>query len=102
MTTTPVVVAENLVRRYGERTVIDHVSLTIDPGESVSLMGTSGCGKTTLLHMLGTLDRPDAGRILIAGADPTKMTGAARAVLRREHVGVGSGGGAWWARRRAG
>jgi ABC-type lipoprotein export system ATPase subunit len=88
MTPTPVLVAENLVRRYGDRTVIDHVSVTVAPGESVSLMGTSGCGKTTLLHMLGTLDHPDEGRILIAGADPTRMTGAARAVLRREHIGM--------------
>jgi putative ABC transport system ATP-binding protein len=88
VTTQPVLVAEDLVRRYGERTVIDHVSLTIAPGESLSLMGTSGCGKTTLLHMLGTLDRPDEGRILIAGADPARMTGAARALLRRKHVGM--------------
>ena len=42
MTSTAVLVAENLVRRYGERTVIDHVSVTVAPGESVSLMGTSG------------------------------------------------------------
>jgi putative ABC transport system ATP-binding protein len=84
----PVLVAEGLVRRYGERTVIDHVSLTVAPGESVSLMGRSGCGKTTLLHMLGTLDRPDEGRILIAGEDPTRMSDAGRSLLRREHVGM--------------
>jgi putative ABC transport system ATP-binding protein len=88
MTAAPALVAETLVRRYGDRTVIDRVSLAVANGESVSLMGTSGCGKTTLLHMLATLDRPDEGRVLIAGTDPTRMSGTARAILRREHIGM--------------
>jgi len=82
-----VLVAEGLVRRYGERLVIDHVSLTIAAGEMVSLMGASGCGKTTLLHILGTLDRPDGGRISLRGRDPAGLSDAARAVMRREELG---------------
>jgi putative ABC transport system ATP-binding protein len=82
-----VLVADNLVRRYDERVVIDQVSLTIGAGEMVSLMGASGCGKTTLLHILGTLDRPDEGRVLLQGRDPARLSDAARAVVRRELLG---------------
>ena len=79
--------ARGLVRRYADRTVVDHVSLTIAAGESVSLMGTSGCGKTTLLHILGTLDRPDEGQLLIGGRDPAALGDGKRARLRRETLG---------------
>jgi ABC-type lipoprotein export system ATPase subunit len=87
MTRTPALEACELVRRYGDRTVIDHVSLQIYPGESVSLMGTSGCGKTTLLHILGTLDHPDEGNLFIDGEDPTNLREGDRARLRREKLG---------------
>lgn len=87
MTNSAALDARGLVRRYAARTVIDHVSLTISAGESVSLMGTSGCGKTTLLHILGTLDRPDEGQLLIGGQDPTTLGERKRARLRRETLG---------------
>ena len=87
MSTTSVLVAEDLVRRYGDRIVVAGVSLSIAAGESVSLMGASGCGKTTLLHMLGTLDRPDEGRIWIEGQDPARLSDAARSELRRVRLG---------------
>jgi len=87
MSTPSVLVAEDLVRRYGDRTVVGGVSLSIAAGESVSLMGASGCGKTTLLHMLGTLDRPDQGRIWIEGQDPARLSDAARSELRRVRLG---------------
>jgi ABC-type lipoprotein export system ATPase subunit len=87
MTNSAVLDARGLVRRYADRTVIDHVSLTISVGESVSLMGTSGCGKTTLLHLLGILDRPDEGQLMIAGQDPTTLGERKRARLRRETLG---------------
>jgi len=79
--------ARDLVRRYDDRIVIDHVSLAIVPGESVSLMGTSGCGKTTLLHILGTLDHPNEGRLFIGGQDPTTLSEQEHARLRRERLG---------------
>ena len=79
--------ARDLIRRYGDRTIVDHVSLSLLPGESVSLMGPSGCGKTTLLHLLGTLDRPDGGVLRIDGRDPTRLGEGARSRLRRERLG---------------
>lgn len=87
MSSTLPLVADSLVRRYGDRTVVDRVSLSIAAGESVSLMGASGCGKTTLLHLLGTLDRPDEGRVWIEGRDPAQLSDAARSELRRVRLG---------------
>ena len=83
----PVLEADALVRRYGDRLVVDRVSLTIEARDMVSLMGASGCGKTTLLHMLGTLDRPDEGRIRIEGRDVAQLSEAERTRLRRERLG---------------
>jgi len=87
MTDAPALDAHGIVRRYADRTVIDHVSLAMSAGESVSLMGTSGCGKTTLLHILGTLDRPDEGRVFVGGEDPSTLGERKRARLRRERLG---------------
>ena len=56
-------VVEKVVRRFGERTVLDRLDLAIGDGELVVLLGPSGCGKTTLLRLLAGLDRPDGGRV---------------------------------------
>lgn len=58
-----------VVRRFGEVTAVDHLSLDIRTGEFFALLGPSGCGKTTLLRMLGGFETPDGGRILLDGQD---------------------------------
>lgn len=67
MTTTPVLEAVDLVRRYGELTAVDRVSLRIGPGETVGLLGPNGAGKTTAISMMAGLLRPDAGTVHVAG-----------------------------------
>jgi sulfonate transport system ATP-binding protein len=57
------VFAEQVVRTFADRTVLDHLDLVIDDEELVVLLGPSGCGKSTLLRLLAGLDRPDGGRI---------------------------------------
>ncbi|MFF3890065.1 ABC transporter ATP-binding protein [Streptomyces sp. NPDC001914] len=57
------VVVEQVVRRFGDRVVLDRLDLTIDDGELVILLGPSGCGKSTLLRLLAGLDRPEGGRV---------------------------------------
>ncbi|HEY6577155.1 MAG TPA: ABC transporter ATP-binding protein [Mycobacterium sp.] len=57
------VLAEQVVRTFADRTVLDHLDLVIDDEELVVLLGPSGCGKSTLLRLLAGLDRPDGGRI---------------------------------------
>ncbi|HMS62900.1 MAG TPA: ATP-binding cassette domain-containing protein [Solirubrobacteraceae bacterium] len=69
----PVVELEGVARRYrvGEVTVtaLEDVSLAVSAGEFVVILGPSGSGKTTLLNMIGALDTPTAGRVVVGGRD---------------------------------
>ena len=64
---------QNITKRFGDVTVVDNVSLTLNRGEIFSLLGPSGSGKTTLLRMLAGFIAPDEGRILINGQDITAL-----------------------------
>jgi putative ABC transport system ATP-binding protein len=68
-------------------TVLDRLDLDVPQGDFVALMGPSGSGKTTILNLVGGLDLPDAGRIQVAGADITAMSGAQLSAWRSRHVG---------------
>jgi ABC-type lipoprotein export system ATPase subunit len=63
------------------------VSLEVDAAEVIAVLGRSGSGKSTLLHLLGGLDRPDAGTIMLAGQDITEQRPRALARTRLRHVG---------------
>jgi heme exporter protein A len=65
----PLIDARNLSRRFGPVTALADVTLTVDPGEVVLLLGANGAGKTTLIRILAGLTRPDRGTVRIAGAD---------------------------------
>jgi putative ABC transport system ATP-binding protein len=81
----------NLTKHYrqGSTTVkaLDGVSLTIESGEFVSMVGRSGSGKTTTLDLLGLLLRPSSGEILLDGVDTGKLRDGARADLRGKKIG---------------
>ncbi|WP_018913418.1 ABC transporter ATP-binding protein [Thiomonas sp. FB-6] len=64
---------EHLARRYEELSAVDDVSIDIAQGEIFALLGASGCGKSTLLRMLAGFERPDRGRVLLAGCDITAL-----------------------------
>lgn len=66
---------------------LDDVSLVFAPGSFTAIMGRSGCGKTTLLRLLGGLDKPDTGSICVAGKEITRMTEEELCALRREQTG---------------
>jgi ABC-type lipoprotein export system ATPase subunit len=87
----PVLEARGLTKTVGEgraaRRVLDGASLDVDAGEVVAVLGRSGSGKSTLLHVLGALDRPDAGRVLLAGRDITAQQPSAQARTRLRHIG---------------
>ena len=80
-----------ICREYvvGAETVhaLDHVDLTIEPGEYMSIMGPSGSGKSTLLNVLGLLDRPTSGTYRLQGEDVSSLDDNALAAARQRHIG---------------
>jgi ABC-type lipoprotein export system ATPase subunit len=83
---------ENLKKHYqmGSSTVraLDGVSLTIDQGEFVALLGKSGSGKSTLLNLIAGLDRPTDGSLRMFGRDLAQMSSAELSLHRRQNVGI--------------
>ena len=75
--------------RSGERRldVLRAVDFAIHPGELVALVAPSGAGKSTLLHLCGLLDRPDSGRVLVAGRDTAGLDDTALSALRGRNIG---------------
>jgi putative ABC transport system ATP-binding protein len=66
---------------------LDDVSLTVESGQFIALVGRSGCGKSTLLNLCGAMDFPTSGQILIEGQSTTSLTDAALTRIRRQKVG---------------
>jgi putative ABC transport system ATP-binding protein len=87
----PLVELRNVTKRYhkgGETiTPLDDVSLDIDDGEFVSLMGASGTGKSTLLNLIASIDHPDSGSITIGGTDITTLSRTRLANWRARNIG---------------
>jgi len=82
---------ENLDKDYPTRSgalvVLSGINLTLNAGEAMAVMGPSGSGKSTLLNILGTLETPTRGRILVDGIDPFRLPEPALAEFRNRHVG---------------
>ena len=78
---------DGLAKRYGDSTVFEGVSLRVEAGEFVALLGESGVGKSTLLNAIAGLDSVDAGRVLLDGDDVTALPERALALLRRAKLG---------------
>jgi putative ABC transport system ATP-binding protein len=71
----------------GDFTALNHISLDIEEGELVALMGPSGSGKSTMMNQLGILDVPTNGEIFIAGKNVAQMTALERTHMRRDEIG---------------
>ncbi|MBD3293351.1 MAG: ATP-binding cassette domain-containing protein, partial [Armatimonadia bacterium] len=82
---------EDLTKEYdtpaGPRRVLDALSLTAEPGETIAILGPSGSGKSTLLNVIGSLDRPTSGSVQLGDTPVTSLEGSALAGYRAEDVG---------------
>ena len=77
----------NITKSFGTLQVLKGIDLHIDKGEVVSIVGPSGAGKTTLLQIMGTLDAPDSGSVIVDGIDVTKLKDKDIAKFRNQHLG---------------
>lgn len=87
----PMVEIRNLKKYYGKGEnlvkAVDHTNLTIERGKFTAIVERSGSGKSTMLHLMGGLDRPDKGRVFIDGEDIFKLKDEQLAVFRRKKIG---------------
>ena len=87
----PVVELRDAVKQYNSQDApvraLDGVSLGVEPGEFVSLVGRSGCGKTTLLNLAGAMDFPTSGSVVLDGEETSGLSDARLTRIRREKVG---------------
>ncbi|HEU4716296.1 MAG TPA: ABC transporter ATP-binding protein [Bacteroidia bacterium] len=81
------IIAEQITKSYGSLQVLKGIDLSIRKSEVVSIVGASGAGKTTLLTILGTLDKPDGGRLMIDGQELSGMNQKAAAIFRNKSIG---------------
>lgn len=83
---------EGLTKIYGSGdtavTALDHVSFTVEKGEFVAIVGASGSGKSTLMNLIGGIDEPTSGRVVIDGQELYAMNESERAIFRRRNIGM--------------
>ncbi|MEO1041862.1 MAG: ABC transporter ATP-binding protein [Pseudomonadota bacterium] len=78
---------DGVSRRYGALTIFDNLDLAIEEGGSAALLGPSGSGKSSLLHIAGLLEKPSAGEVTIAGSATAGLSDRQRTAIRRQTVG---------------
>lgn len=87
-----VLTVEGLTKVYGSGetavTALDHVSFSVRKGEFIAIVGASGSGKSTLMNLIGGIDEPTEGRVIIDGQDLYAMNESERAIFRRRNIGI--------------
>ncbi len=78
---------QGINKSFGTLQVLKNIDLTISKGEIVSIVGPSGAGKTTLLQIMGTLDKPDSGKVIFEGNDVTKYSDRKLSDFRNKNIG---------------
>ncbi len=78
---------EGITKSFGTLQVLKGIDLTIEKGEVVAIVGPSGAGKTTLLQIIGTLDSPDSGRLMINGTETGRLNDKELAAFRNRNIG---------------
>ncbi len=83
----PVLRLEEVARRYGDLVVVEHINFELHAGETAALLGPSGSGKSSLLHIAGLLEKASAGEVHIMGRATSKLGDAERTQIRRATLG---------------
>lgn len=78
---------KNITKSFGNLKILKGIDLTILQGEIISIVGASGAGKTTLLQIMGTLDKPDSGKIFYKNVDINQLKDKEQAVFRNKNIG---------------
>ena len=78
---------QNITKSFGTLQVLRGINLQIERGEVVAIVGPSGAGKTTLLQIMGTLDKPDSGKVFIQEQDVFRFSGTKLSKFRNQHIG---------------
>ena len=83
---------QDLTKKYGEGEseviALDHVSFSVEKGEFVAIIGASGSGKSTLMNLIGGIDVPSSGSVVIDGKEIAKMNESEMAIFRRRNIGM--------------
>ncbi|MDR2763432.1 MAG: ABC transporter ATP-binding protein [Tannerella sp.] len=79
--------AIGITKSFDKLQILKGIDLQVNKSEIVAIVGPSGAGKTTLLQILGTLDKPDDGRVIIDGVDPFRLTGREISMFRNRYIG---------------
>lgn len=86
-----ILITKDLCKTYGSGDnavhALNHVSLTVEEGEFVSIVGTSGSGKSTFLNLVGGLDKPTSGEVWVRGHDLGKLNDEQLTIFRRRNIG---------------
>ena len=78
----------NVTKRYGSLYALDKVSLSIDKGEWIAIMGPSGSGKSTMMNIISCMDKPTEGQVLFDGKDITKYSRRKLTEFHRDKIGL--------------
>src|SRR5690606_17913866 len=79
--------ANQIYKSFGQLPILRGVDLSVEKEEIVSIVGASGAGISTLLHIIGTLDKPDSGRIVINGTNVSELSEKKMSLFRNQHIG---------------
>lgn len=80
------IILSGITKKYGDRVLFQDFSLKVEKGEFLSITGESGAGKTTLLNMMGLLEQPDRGNIILFGRRNLKFSSRQAVELRRHKI----------------
>jgi putative ABC transport system ATP-binding protein len=87
--TTPLIDLQGVSKRYGDGPpALDNLTLEVQPGEAVAVLGPSGSGKSTLLNLIAGLDRPSEGTVSVDGVRVDRLSEAGSALYRRQRIGI--------------